>query len=163
MQKRKLDLCTTIFFFFAVKCTEISMRVIVPLWEVGVGVIKLQNKSFVLFAFLEIRWPGRIDWCLLCWRSVCWGFYWPLKRDILALCTSVVTLFSSRRMCLRPCCLVCDILYKYPVFLVLVTYWAFSCSTRNKNKNENNGISSSLFLVLQHVWDMLLRQVKDLG
>lgn len=53
--KKKLDLCTTIliflvFFFFAVKCTEISMRVIVPLWELGVGIIKVQNDSFVLFA-----------------------------------------------------------------------------------------------------------------
>lgn len=38
------------FFFFAVKCTEISMRVMVPLWELGVGIIKLQNDLFVLFA-----------------------------------------------------------------------------------------------------------------
>lgn len=38
------------YFFFAVKCTEISMRVMVPLWELGVGIIKLQNDLFVLFA-----------------------------------------------------------------------------------------------------------------
>lgn len=89
--------CT--FFFFAVKCTEISMRVIVHLWEAGVGIIKLQNDSFVLSAFLEIRWPGRVGCCyLLCWRPVCLGFPWPLKWDILALCTWVVTIFSSRRM-----------------------------------------------------------------
>ena len=47
--------------------------------------------------------------------------------------------------------------------LVLDIHWAFSCLTRNKNKNENSGISSSLFLGLQHIWAVLLGQFQDLG
>lgn len=139
------------------------MQVIVCLWEVRVGIIKLQNDSFVLFGFLEIRWQERVGCYLLCWRSVCLGFPWPLKWDILALCTWVVTIFLQQKNVFRPCCLVCDILYNHPVVLVSDIHWAFPQLTRNKNKNANSGISSSLFLDLRHVRGKLLGRFWDLA
>lgn len=46
--------------------------------------------------------------------------------------------------------------------LVLDIHWAFPYLTRNKNKHENSGISSSLFLGLQHIWCVLVGQFQDL-
>lgn len=121
-----------VYFYFAVKCTEISMQVIVCLWEVG-GIIKLQNDSFVLSAFLEIRWPGKSRWLFFFMLEICLGFPWSQKWDILAVCAWVVTILQQKNV-LGPTCLLCGILY-HLVVIVLDIHWAFSCLTRNKDKN----------------------------
>lgn len=105
-----------------------------PFVRSGGEIIKLQNDSLVLSAFLEIRWPGKSRWLFSFMLEICLGFPWSQKWDILALCAWVVTILQQKNV-LGPACLVRDILYNHPVVIVLDIHWAFSCLTRNKNKN----------------------------
>lgn len=144
------DLDPLVHFFFAVKCTGISTRVIVHLWEVGVGIIKLQNDSFCSVCFPRVTRKSRL---LLSLTLEIW-----LSGLSLALTVGYFGTVHLSSNCspaeewFRSCCLDCDILCNHPVVLVWDVHRAFSCLTQEKSKEENSGISSSLFLGLWHTW-----------
>lgn len=103
--KKKLGLCTTIlillYFFFFFFCCEMHWDLNAshsPFVRSGGGDNKTAKWFICSVCFPRDQVTRKSRLLLSFMLETYLGFPWPLKWDILALCTWVVTIFSSRRM-----------------------------------------------------------------